>query len=113
MSHQDDFVLLHMRYLGDRRFPIEDLGLDWPPPEFIVFDGEKQTTYDAIWNIIYQDGKLIYRAEHDRKYFVVMDGEAVTKGYDQIISLSVQDDHIVAIARKKQRVYQVTVPLAA
>ena len=41
MSHQDDFVLLHMRYFGPKRLPLESLGLQWPPPEFMVFDGEK------------------------------------------------------------------------
>jgi len=40
MRHQDDFILLHLRYFGTRPLPLEDLGLEWPPPEFIVFDGE-------------------------------------------------------------------------
>lgn len=40
MSHKDDFILLHMEFMGSPRIPLADAGLVWPPPEFIVFDGE-------------------------------------------------------------------------
>ena len=41
MTHENDFIQLHMEFFGLRQLPIESVGLSWPPPEFIVFDGEK------------------------------------------------------------------------
>ena len=36
-----DFIELDTIFFGKVRLAIDKIGLDWPPPEFIVFDGQE------------------------------------------------------------------------
>lgn len=38
---EHDFIQLDTMFFGKVRMQIEDIDIDWPPPEFIVFDGEE------------------------------------------------------------------------
>lgn len=69
MTHENDFILLHMEFCGSPRLPLQSLGLAWPPPEFIVFDGEKMRA--AI--------KTDDRAEvfHRRRFSAITDEQIV------------------------------------
>ncbi len=37
---EHDFIQLDTMFFGKVRLMIDDISIDWPPPEFIVFDGE-------------------------------------------------------------------------
>lgn len=38
---EHDFIEIQTVFFGKVRMQIENIGIDWPPPEFIVFDGEE------------------------------------------------------------------------
>lgn len=40
MTQDNDFIRLHLK-IGARNFPVKRLGLEWPPPERIIFDGTR------------------------------------------------------------------------
>ena len=40
MAHESDFLRLNTACMGALNIRLNKLGLDWPPPEFIVMDDE-------------------------------------------------------------------------
>ena len=41
MTYDDDFIRLHLTFIGTPTLTCKELGLEWPPPERIVMDGKK------------------------------------------------------------------------
>jgi hypothetical protein len=40
-TYDDDFVRLHFEAVGPVNVPLRAIGLEWPPPERIVLDGDR------------------------------------------------------------------------
>lgn len=46
MTHEDDFIRIHTLVFGTVNIRLAKLGLDWPPPQLLIFKGEGEDTSD-------------------------------------------------------------------
>ena len=51
MTREDDYIQITMEFYHPARLKLVDVGLEWPPPQFIVHDGKgmfREATEDDV-----------------------------------------------------------------